>query len=220
MIYDDYGTHGSFNISVWQANTNYIPGGAYLVGQVAVPDHVTAIPTSAAILVKPLVQSDSYGPLIVSPIDYEPVWNDKGSGGRINGSFWKVVAPYGYVALGDVACSDYDKPSSIFTGYYACIREDLVREGTVDPKPIWTDVGSGATGNVSIWNVNGNGVGGFYKAQKGYDRPTDKVFVLCGGPYWSRLWTAVITKHKWQCDWKLLTWFLQMIVITCRIFAF
>lgn len=187
MIYDDYGTSGRFNISVWQANTNYIPEGAYLVGQVAVPDHVSVIPTSAAILVKPLVQSDSYGQLIMPPERYEQVWNDKGSGGRINGSFWKVVPPNGYVALGDVACSDYDQPPSKFTGHYACIREDLVCEGKVDPAPVWTDVGSGASGNVSIWNVNGNGVSGFYKAQNSYERPSEKVFVLCGGPFWSRL---------------------------------
>ena len=187
MIYNDSGTHGRFNISVWQARIDFIPEGAYMIGQVAVPDHVSVIPPSSVILVKPLVQSDAYGELIMPPVDFELVWNDEGSGGRYDGSFWRVQPPEGYVALGDVACRGYEQPSEEFKAKYACIRKDLLCDGTVDPTPVWTDVGSGASMCVSIWNVNGNGLGGFYKAQEGYNRPSYEVFVLCGGPYWVNL---------------------------------
>ena len=32
--------------------------------------------------------------------------------------------------------------------------------------------------NVSIWNVKGNGLGGFFKAHAGYNRPSLQAFVL------------------------------------------
>ena len=163
-IYTDVGSGTHTDISVWQAKLEYIPEGAYMIGQVAVPDYVSTIPVSSVILVKPLVQSDDYGSLIMPPEGYELVWNDKGSGGDQDGSFWRVIPPVGYIALGDVACDGYDQPSSQVTAKYACIRHDLVCHGVVDDTPLWTDRGSGASKDVSIWNVHGNGVGGFFKA--------------------------------------------------------
>ena len=62
---------------------------------------VSAIPVSAAILVKPLVQSDGYGSLITKPQGYELIWDDRGSRREQDGSFWRVLLPYGYIALGD-----------------------------------------------------------------------------------------------------------------------
>lgn len=186
-IYTDVGSGSRTNISVWQAKLESIPEGAYIIGQVAVSDYVSTIPVSSVILVKPLVQRDSFGSLIMPPQGYELVWNDKGSGGEQDGSFWRVLPPYGYIALGDVACDGFDQPSSQVTAKYACIRQDLVCDGIVDLTPLWTDVESGASKNVSIWNVHGNGVGGFFKAQEGFDRPSYPVSVLCGGPFWAKL---------------------------------
>ena len=60
------------------------------------------------------------------------IWNDKQSGGKQDGSFWHPQAPYGYIALGDVACNGYDPPSTQFTAEYACIRVDLLSEGAID----------------------------------------------------------------------------------------
>ena len=65
-----------------------------------------------------------------------------------------------------------------FTAKYACIRGDLVREGVLNDAPVWTDRGSGAKMDVSIWKVDGDGLCGFFKAQAGYDKPAYKVFVL------------------------------------------
>jgi len=177
-VYMDHGTGARSDISVFQAEVKSIPQGAYMIGQVAVPAHTNAIPPSSVILVWPLVPRDSYGNLIMPPTGYEMIWNDKRSGGKQDGSFWRPQPPYGYIALGDVACNGYDPPSTQFAAKYACIRGDLLSEGALDTVPLWTDQGSGAPMNVSIWNVKGNGLGGFFKAHAGYNRPTCQSFVL------------------------------------------
>ena len=141
--------------------------------------HTSVVPTSSVILVKPKTKLNGLGDLISQPIGYELVWKDKGSGGDQDGSFWRVKAPYGYVALGDVACNGYNPPPREFTAKYACIRGDLVRKGWLSSTPLWTDRCSGAKMDVSIWKVEGDGLGGFFKAQAGYAKPAvDKVFVL------------------------------------------
>ena len=177
-VYTDNGTCSRTDISVFQAEVKSIPEGAYMVGQVAVPTHTDVIPPSSVILVKPVVQRDDSGDLIMPPIGYEMVWNDKQSGGAQNGSFWRPQAPLGYVALGDVACDGYDPPSTQFTAKYACIRGDLLSEGALDTPAVWTDRGSGVSMEVSIWNVKGNGLSGYFKARPGYNKPSLQAFVL------------------------------------------
>ena len=174
----DHGTGARMDISVFQAEVKSIPQGAYMIGQVAVPAHTNVIPPSSVILVWPLVPRDGFGNLIMPPTGYEMIWNDKGSGGQQDGSFWRPQAPHGYIALGDVACNGYDPPSTQFTAKYACIRGDLLSEGALDTAALWTDQGSGAAMNVSIWNVKGNGLGGFFKAHAGHNRPSSQAFVL------------------------------------------
>ncbi|XP_078374887.1 uncharacterized protein LOC144658339 [Oculina patagonica] len=182
-IYWDKGTGAHTDISVLGAVLESIPEGAYMMGQIAVPAHADFVPTSKVFLVKPLVEKDDSGDLIKPPTGYEQVWTSSGSGGKEEGSFWRVEAPSGYVALGDVACKGYtgyshSSPTSQFTAKYACIREDLLSEGEVHPGALWTDRGSGAHMDVSIWNVEGNGLGGFFIANGSYDKPSRKVFVL------------------------------------------
>lgn len=177
-IYWDKGTGAHTDISVFGAELESIPEGAYTIGQVAVPAHTDAVPTSTVVLVQPLVEKDHFGDLIKPPTDYELLWRDRGSGGQQEGSFWRVEAPLGYVALGDVACNGYDPPSPQFTAKYACIRGDLLSEGVVNPVPVYTDRGSGAPMDVSIWNVEGKGLGGFFIAHTGFNKPTRQVFIL------------------------------------------
>ena len=176
--YMDNGTCACMDISVFQAEVKSIPEGAYMVGQVAVPTHTDVIPPSSVILVRPMVPRDDSGDLIMPPIGYEMVWNDKHSGGAQGGSFWRPQAPLGYVALGDVACDGYDPPSTQFTAKYACIRGDLLSEGKFDTPALWTDRGSRAPMDVSIWNVKGEGLSGYFKAHPGYNEPSLQAFVL------------------------------------------
>ena len=75
-------------------------------------------------------------PALASPTDYELVWGDQGTGSTDDGSFWKPIPPPGYVALGLVAQSGYDKPS---LDDVVCVREDLTIEGAPG-KYLWSYV--------------------------------------------------------------------------------
>jgi hypothetical protein len=70
------------------------------------------------------------GPLppLASPTDYAQVWNDSGTGSTDDGSIWKPIPPSGYVAMGLVAQSGYNKPS---LDDVVCVREDLTTPGEV-----------------------------------------------------------------------------------------
>ena len=128
------------------------------------------------ILVKPLYSATAS--LISHPLGYELMWNDKGSSGDMDGSFWQVTPKQGYVALGDVVTNNYSQPSTLFSAKFACIDERLVVRGTLDSNVLWTDKGSGADRNGSVWQVDGPGLAGFIKVQKGYEKPTIPVYAL------------------------------------------
>ena len=113
-VYSDKGTGAIRNLSVFEVYLPSIPNGAYMIGQVAVEDHVDTVPTSSLVLVKPLVEKDETGDIFKPPVGYELVWTDKGPGGDQCGSFWRVDPPLGYVALGEVACGNWSQPSSEF----------------------------------------------------------------------------------------------------------
>jgi hypothetical protein len=173
-VYDDHGTKAPTGISVFQAAMDEIPDGYYIIGQVAVRQtNAEDVPVSSVILVKP-----SHPDLIKHPVNYHEEWNDKRSGGAKNGSFWRVNAPKGYVALGDVVTNSYLQPSAAFTAKYACIREDLVVPGVLNPRCIWNDKGSGARLDGSVWQVDGPGLAGFFKVENDYQKPALPVFVL------------------------------------------
>ena len=76
------------------------------------------------------------------------LWNDKASGGDKDVSFWRVVPPPGYVAIGDVINLGYNPPDDL-KKMYACINADLVVQGKIGPG-IWDDRGSGADNDGSI----------------------------------------------------------------------
>jgi hypothetical protein len=60
------------------------------------------------------------------PVDYDSVWNTRGSGIEDYGSLWNPVPPAGYKALGTVAQRGFDKPG---LDDVVCVREDLTVPG-------------------------------------------------------------------------------------------
>ncbi|XP_028402217.1 uncharacterized protein LOC114525197 [Dendronephthya gigantea] len=173
-VYDDSDTKADRGISVFTASMEDIPEGYYMIGQAAVRQTgVKDVPKSSIILVKP-----SDPDLIKIPVNYSKKWNDKGSEGKLDGTFWRVIAPEGYVALGDVVTDNYSQPLTAFTNKFACIRQDLLVSGELNPQSLWNDKGSGADLSGSVWEVDGHGLAGLFKVQAGYDIPQIPVFVL------------------------------------------
>ncbi|KAF4210319.1 hypothetical protein CNMCM5878_004636 [Aspergillus fumigatiaffinis] len=68
-------------------------------------------------------------PAVANPIGYTLIWTDKGSHTMRDCSFWRPVAPSGYVSLGDVAQLGWNKS-------------------------LWNDRRSGADKDVSIWEIH------------------------------------------------------------------
>ncbi|MFJ7316180.1 Vps62-related protein [Pseudomonas sp. NPDC098747] len=89
------------------------------------------------------------GKALAAPVDYELIWNDLGSGATKSGSIWRPIPPEGYVALGSVCSSNYEKPSR---NAVRCVRADLVRV-SAECDLIWNDKGSGAKQSVSTWSA-------------------------------------------------------------------
>ena len=69
------------------------------------------------------MEPDGHGDVTCQPTSYVFVWNDSGSGRSLEGSFWRVQAPSGNVALGDadVSCNRNELHPSAFAAKHACI---------------------------------------------------------------------------------------------------
>jgi hypothetical protein len=171
-IYDDRGSGAEMDVSIFRPKST--EEGFYIVGDFAQSSYQD--PLNSSVVVKQLnVESDDPFPLLTAPIDYRLVWNDKGSGGKHDGSIWFPVPPQGYVSLGWVAQSGYAKPS---IESYRCVRMDLCRLSTIGAK-LWSDKGSGADKDVTVYQIADNAAGIFY-AQPNYNQPDGVVYTLAG----------------------------------------
>ena len=173
-VYSDAKTGAKKGLTVFEADIDEIPDGYFIIGQAAVRQTgAKDVPLSSIILVKP-----SHPDLVKPPIDYELKWNDKGSHGKQDGSFWRVVPPDNYVALCDVVTNNYNEPSTKFTSKFACLRKSDVIPGEINNDDIWDDKGSGSRKDGSMWQVDGPGLAGLFKVQAGYEKPNIPVYVL------------------------------------------
>ena len=179
-IYTDERTGAYQDVSVWRARLDSIPEGVFMIGDVAFGAFTSSFPRNAVVLVKPLIKYDHLGEIIKPPSSYEEIWTDEGSGGRQDGSFWRVHAPPGFVALGDVACNNWSQPTPEFTAKYAYIRQDLLSaDAELSSTALWNDSGSGAERHVSLWPVQGYyKPTGCFKAHRAYNKPSLEVYTL------------------------------------------
>ena len=177
MTYTDKGTGARKGITVYGPKLSDIPDGYYMVGMSAVSSTNAAGNKQMLFLVNP--ESDASA--IVNPTGFYLIWNDKGSGGDMDGSFWGIQCPAPYYALGDVAVGTHNSPSEEFRKKFACIHYRYIftaRLGSL----IWDDGASGAYSDVSVWetenipNSSVNGLVGFFKANIGYNKPNLQVY--------------------------------------------
>lgn len=163
LIYSDRGTGVSTDLSVFEPQ---ITDGFFMVGHFGQPNHQNQM-NGTVPLIKPLDPS-----AVAPPADYQSMWSDQGSGGSQDVTFWKVIPPSGYVALGDIVNIGYNKPDEYVSRVYRCVRRDLAAQGIFD-RSVWTDKGSGASKDGSMWYVESTteGITGYFKVQSGYVEP-------------------------------------------------
>ncbi len=171
-VYTDKGTGADQDLAVYEPILRIGSRGYYMLGHYAQNSYKE--PYNPIKIVRPMKDYNA-----ISPPSYTVwMWDDKGSGGDQDVSFWHVVCPKGYVALGDVISLGYGNPINYIRDKYACIRSDLTTTATRGGT-IWTDKGSGAHHDGSLREVGCYGIGvesSYFQAQRGYRVPTHSRF--------------------------------------------
>ena len=85
------------------------------------------------------------------PIDYELIWENKGSSENYKISIWKPIPPEGFIALGCVVNRSYKKPS---VKLIKCVGGDYVNETELG-KMVWDNKGTTDKDTVSLWIIPG-----------------------------------------------------------------
>jgi len=162
LTYEDKGSGGDDDVSIYAPHA---PAGYYVIGGYAQGDyHKTS---ACVIVVKPSsTTKNDVKALMVSPIDWDLVWTDEGSGADMDGSVWHPVSPDDeYVCIGSVGQAGYNKP---LIPNYRCLHRCLLEKAkTVDY--IWSDIGTGARQQVSLYKLRNSGM--FY-ANAGRKKPS------------------------------------------------
>jgi hypothetical protein len=106
------------------------------------------------------------------------IWNDKGSGGDFDISYWRVKCPNGYVRFGDYAKSSWGYPHG--AKMLIAKENNKVMKKPNGYKLIYNDKGSGADKDLSIWEpIPPKGyVALGHVAQRGYRAPS-KDYIRC-----------------------------------------
>lgn len=135
---------------------------------------------------------------VTEPVDYTEIWNDKGTGSRMDGAVWRPSAPDGYTAVGDLWNRDYGKPD---TKSMFVVKKECVVQCQQTPQLIYsgasrdamhvtnmhlactycnTDKGSWSKRDVSVYSVGVGALGtpspdniGVCRAQPNYS-PVDR----------------------------------------------
>lgn len=151
-----------------------------------------------------LAPRDGHDDLLAEPDGVEKVWDDAGTGSDRDLHVWRLRAPAGYVALGDIVSAE-DEPD---LRTVRCVKETAVRgtdvlnlvtranfrnnaaEGETSAVPFWNDAGTGANADISVWlmqvdNTPGTGQiylspGTFHANDRGQEPParTPRALVL------------------------------------------
>jgi hypothetical protein len=96
------------------------------------------------LMIQPL--DDYSSDAIARPVGFSRKWGM--SKNANNMGIWTPNAPPGYVALGDLW--GYDS-QSFYGRFYACVRQDLCVQVPLESSAAWTDQGSGAHDDGSVW---------------------------------------------------------------------
>ncbi|HUQ58700.1 Vps62-related protein [Lentzea sp.] len=127
------------------------PSGWRVLGGVARGHYGNLNGTAGGLVVR---EAESGTQMLKSPVRYERIWKDTGSGAELDGAIWRPIPPPGYAALGDLCWRGHGTPP---LDAVACVKVEhagrrYVRQAEVG-KWIWSDADSGADQDVSVWSI-------------------------------------------------------------------
>ncbi|XP_032835356.1 uncharacterized protein LOC116957357 [Petromyzon marinus] len=150
FVWNDRGSGATRDVSFWSVENDPMLTGITAGTFISHASHsdlgtVPAVLDANKAILSAFLPTSSEVALVLYNTDrVTEMWNDKGSGGKYDVSIWRAQ---GCCSLGDIAMPNYGQPKGIL------LRETI--PGTLR-KPlsferIWTDRGSGADRDVSIW---------------------------------------------------------------------
>jgi len=147
LQYKDQGSGGERDVAIYdpRPDTGFRSIGSYAQGNYETPNGCVAV-------VKSLVERLPNGkPPFAYPAGYDLIWEDKNSGADMDGSIWQPRSPDSdYVCLGSVGQRGYERPNITD---YACVHKCLVQTVAPPSAPIWTDAGTGAAAQITIYQL-------------------------------------------------------------------
>ena len=147
LQYKDEGSGGNRDISIYDPK---VENGFRSIGSYAQGNYNN--PKGCITVVKALVTNLPNGkPPLVNPAGYDLIWKDENSGAKMDGSVWQPLAPDSdYVCIGSVGQKGYKQPD---INGYSCVHKCLVTKEARTSTPLWTEEGTGATSQVSIYQL-------------------------------------------------------------------
>ncbi|MCC7411682.1 MAG: Vps62-related protein [Gammaproteobacteria bacterium] len=142
--WEDRGSGGEGDVALYQPA---VPPGYFAIGGYAQRGY--AAPDGCVKAIMPATPATAH--LLAPPLEWRQVWADKGSGALKDGSIWMAVPPAPeFVCLGTVGQSGYGAP---VVPDYRCVHRCLT-EQVAAAAPIWTDAGTGAKAQVSLYRLH------------------------------------------------------------------
>ena len=117
LIYTDRGTGADTDLAVFQPE---IPNGFFMMGHFGQPNHQNLM-NGVVPVIKPLDPA-----AVAPPSSFEAMYSDQGSGGDQDVTFWRVIAPPGYVAMGDIVNIGYNRGVRHFRKLRTRFRNQLI----------------------------------------------------------------------------------------------
>jgi hypothetical protein len=154
--YADHGTGSHMDLSMWKPN---LDDGQFYVGDACMPNYNKPVFSSIAL------ELGSDKSALADPISMDFVWNDRSTGGDIDGGYFTPHCPDGYVPLGSVGeqffKDDDTNPPPSYWPKLKCVKEAYTEPVTFSSLN-WADHGSGGEHDGSIFN----GIEGEYSGKQ------------------------------------------------------
>ena len=79
-------------------------------------------------------------PLLLPPVEYQPVWDDRNTGAKFGDvTLWRSLPPAGYVCLGHTASIGNRKSATPgVEGYFVCVNKSIVVPGSIHKLPVYS----------------------------------------------------------------------------------
>eukprot|EP01116_Phalansterium_solitarium_P006451 TRINITY_DN18751_c0_g1_i1.p1 TRINITY_DN18751_c0_g1~~TRINITY_DN18751_c0_g1_i1.p1 ORF type:complete len:468 (-),score=146.61 TRINITY_DN18751_c0_g1_i1:287-1690(-) len=172
LSYADHGTGAHDDLQTFRLNVNGNDSW-YIVGDLAVGNY-DPLPATNLVVVKAGADPSA----LARPTAMNRMWDDRHTGGDIDGGFYTAVCPSGYAPVGSVGIyisdDSYATPANFPT--LACVAQRYLQPGGAGIHQVWNDHGSGGTFDGSVWAQDPLTIGDVSMAmpfvgQSGYDAP-------------------------------------------------